>query len=53
MTDTVGNVPGLQKLANTAPTVAMQIPNNLEAVATANATKLAKLNRDLKNIGPT
>ncbi len=53
LTDTVGNVPGLQKLANTAPTVAMQIPNNLEAVATANATKLAKLNRDLKNIGPT
>jgi len=53
VTNTVGNISGLQKIANTAPTVNMTIPNNLEAVATANATKLAKLNRDLKNIGPT
>ena len=44
LTDTVGNVPSLQKLANKAPTVNMTIPNNLEAVATANAKKLAKLN---------
>ena len=53
LTDTVGNVPSLQKLAKTVPTVNMTIPNNLEAVATANANKLAELNTNLKNIGPT
>ena len=31
----------------------MTIPNNLEAVATENAAKLAKLNTNLRDIGPT
>ncbi len=53
LTDTVGNVPSLSKLANTAPTVSMTIPNNLEAVATSNATKLAQLNTNLKDMGST
>lgn len=48
LTDTVGNVPSLQKLADTAPTISMTIPNNLEAVATENATKLAELNTNLR-----
>ena len=53
LTDTIGNVPSLSKLANTAPSVSMTIPNNLEAVATENAAKLAKLNTNLRDIGPT
>ena len=48
LTDTIGNNPNLQKIANTASTVAMQIPNNIEAVAKENATKLAALNTTLK-----
>ena len=48
LTNTVGNVPSLQKLADTAPTISMTIPNNLEAVATENATKLAELNTNLR-----
>ena len=48
LTDTLGNVPGLQKLADTAPTISMTIPNNLEAIATENATKLAELNTNLR-----
>ena len=51
ITNTLGNVPGLQKLANTAPTVAMTIPNNIEAVAKDNAKKIAELNTTL-NRGP-
>ena len=53
LTDTIGNVPSLSKLANKAPSVSMTIPNNLEAVATENAAKLAKLNTNLRDIGPT
>lgn len=48
LTNTVGNVPSLQKLADTAPTISMQIPNNLEAIATENATKIAELNTNLR-----
>lgn len=50
LTDTVGNIPGnlTQTIANTASTVKMQIPDNLEAAATRGASEINKLNQNLR-----
>ena len=47
-----GNIPSAQVLASSAKSVTSAIPTNIEAAATANAEKLAKLNTQFTNRGP-